>query len=101
MINLYKAIFLAPILFVYVLIIMAVHMLLVYGVGRALRIDIGVLTIASAATKAGPPMVLAMTEIKPWKTLALPGVLMALLGYAVGNYVGFAAAYAMKALLLQ
>ena len=33
-----------------------------------------------------------MTEIKGWKHLALPGVLMGLLGYAVGNYAGWCAA---------
>lgn len=99
MINLYNAVVLSPILFVYVMVIIAVHMVIIYGAGRLLKLDVAVLTVASVAAKAGPPTVLAIAEVKEWGSLALPGVLMGLLGYAIGNYAGFATAYAMKALL--
>jgi uncharacterized membrane protein len=99
MIHVLNAIRLAPVLFAYVAIIVAGHMVVVYGVGRLLRLDLGVLTIASAAAKTGPPMVIPLAEQLGWKHLALPGVLMGLLGYAVGNYVGFAVAYLVRALL--
>ena len=100
MINIKMAIILSPILFLYVLVIMVIHMVTVYGVGRLLRLDIRVLTIASAAAKTGPPSVIALANVHGWKHLVLPGVAMGLLGYAVGNYLGFAAAYLMKALLV-
>ena len=90
---------LSPILFVFVLIVIVLHMLVVYGGGRLLGMDLGVLTIASVATKAGPPLVLPMAEQKGWQHLALPGVLVGLLGYAIGNYVGFAAAYLVRSLI--
>lgn len=99
MINIMKAVLLSPILFVYVLIIMITHFLVTYGMGRIFRLDINVLSIASAAAKTGPPTVLALANVKGWKSLALPGVAMGLLGYAIGNYVGFGAAYLMKFLL--
>jgi uncharacterized membrane protein len=92
MIHIYNAVVLSPILFAYVLIVIPVHMVFVYGVGRMLRMDVGVLTVASAAAKAGPPVVLAIAETRGWKSLELPGVLMGLLGYALGNYVGYAVA---------
>jgi uncharacterized membrane protein len=101
MINVKMAIILSPILFLYVLVMIVVHMVSVYGVGRLLRLDIRILTIASAAAKTGPPSVIALANVHGWKTLVLPGVAMGLLGYAVGNYLGFAAAYMMKALLGQ
>jgi uncharacterized membrane protein len=101
MIDVKIAILLSPMLFIYVMIIIVVHFVSVYGLGRLLRLDIRVLTIASAAAKAGPPSVVALANVHGWKTLVLPGVAMGLLGYAVGNYLGFAAAYAMKALLGQ
>jgi uncharacterized membrane protein len=101
MINVKKAIILSPILFIYVMVMIVVHMVFVYGIGRLLRLDIRVLTIASAAAKTGPPSVVALANVHGWKTLVLPGVAMGLLGYAVGNYLGFAAAYIMKALLGQ
>jgi uncharacterized membrane protein len=101
MINVKMAIVLSPILFLYVMIMIVVHFLSVYGCGRLLRLDIRVLTIASAAAKTGPPSVVALANVHGWKTLVLPGVAMGLLGYAVGNYLGFAAAYVMKGLLGQ
>jgi uncharacterized membrane protein len=101
MINVKMAIILSPVLFLYVLVMIVVHMVSVYGVGRLFRLDIRILTIASAAAKTGPPSVIALANVHGWKTLVLPGVAMGLLGYAVGNYLGFAAAYMMKALLGQ
>jgi uncharacterized membrane protein len=101
MINVKMAVVLSPILFIYVMIMVIVHLVTVYGIGRLLRLDIRVLTIASAAAKTGPPSVVALANVHGWKTLVLPGVAMGLLGYAVGNYLGFAAAYVMKGLLGQ
>ncbi|MBZ0114368.1 MAG: DUF819 family protein [Thermoanaerobaculia bacterium] len=99
MIDVGNAVQLAPVLFAYVMIIVVGHMVLVYGLGRLLRMDIGVLTIASVATKSGPAMVPAMTESLGLKHLTLPGVLMGLVGYALGNYAGVAVAYAVRAFL--
>ena len=99
MIDFYQAVILSPVLFVYVLVIMAGHFVVVFGVGRLLGMDPAVLTIASVATKAGPPMVPAVAHAKGWEHLVLPGIVVGMLGYAIGNYVGFAAAYAMRALL--
>jgi uncharacterized membrane protein len=101
MINVKMAVVLSPILFVYVMIMIVVHFVFVYGIGRLLRLDIRVLTIASAAAKTGPPSVVALANVHGWRSLLLPGVAMGLLGYAVGNYLGFAAAYVMKGLLGQ
>ena len=92
---------LSPILLAYTMLIIVVHMVSIYGIGRLLRMDIRVLTIASVAAKAGPPIVVALANVHGWKNLILPGVAIGILGYAVGNYLGFAAAYAMKALLGQ
>jgi len=101
MINVQKAIMLSPILFLYVMVIIVVHIVGIYGVGRLLRLDIRILTIASAAAKSGPAMIPALANVHGWKNLVLPGMAMGLLGYAVGNYLGFAAAYIMKGLLGQ
>ena len=101
MINVKMAVVLSPVLFAYVMIMIVVHMVSIFGIGRLLRLDIRVLTIASAAAKSGPPTVVALANVHGWKNLLLPGVAMGLLGYAVGNYLGFATAHVMKALLGQ
>lgn len=99
MIHITNAIILSPVLFVYVMVVIVVHMAVIYGVGRVLRMDVGLLTVASTAAKAGPPVVLALAESRGWQRFELPGVLVGLLGYAVGNYIGLAVAYAMRSIV--
>jgi uncharacterized membrane protein len=99
MIDFYQAVILSPVLFLYVVIVMAVHFTWLYGLGRLFRMDLGVLTIASVATKAGPPLVLPVAEAKGWRHLVLPGIVLGMLGYAVGNYIGFAVANLVRSLL--
>ena len=99
MIDFYQAVVLSPALFVYVIIIMGVHFVVLYGGGWLLRMDLGVLTIASAATKAGPPMVVPVAEAKGWRHLVLPGIIVGMLGYAVGNYIGLAVAHTVRVIL--
>ncbi len=99
LIDFYQAVVLSPILFLYVIVIMGVHMAVLYGGGRWLRMDLGVLTIASVATKAGPALVAPVAETKGWRHLVLPGIIVAMLGYALGNYVGYAVAQAVRAVV--
>jgi len=94
-----KAVKLAPMLFLFVSIIIGIHIIFVFGFGRLLGIDIRVLACASMAAKSGPPTVLALTNVKGWKDFALPGVAVGLLGYAIGNYLGWGAAHLVKFLL--
>ena len=99
LIDLHQAVVLSPALFAYVLIVMAAHFAFLFGCGRLLRMDLGVLTIASVATKAGPALVPPIGELKGWHHLVLPGILLGMLGYAVGNYAGLGVAHAVRALL--
>lgn len=99
LINFYQAVILSPVLFAYAVIIMAVHFVFLYGAGRFFRMDLGVLTIASVATKAGPPLVVPVAEAKGWRHLVLPGIILGMLGYAIGNYVGYAVAHGVRLML--
>lgn len=99
LINFYQAIVLSPILFLYVMIIMVIHFAFLFGVGSLLKMDVGVLTIASVATKGGPAVVLPVAKMKGWRHLVLSGIIIAMLGYAVGNYIGYAVAHGMKFIL--
>lgn len=96
MIDFYEAVILSPILFLYVLIIISVHWVITFGGGRLLGMDPAVLTIASVATLAGPPLIPAVAHSRGWTHLALPGVVIGMLGYAIGNYVGFGTALLLK-----
>lgn len=72
--------------------VVVVHGLLVFGVGKLLRLDVLTLSIASQASVGGPSTALAVGVARGREDLALPGVMVGLLGYAVGTYLGLAVA---------
>ncbi|HUF68215.1 MAG TPA: DUF819 family protein [Longimicrobiales bacterium] len=76
--------------FWFTLVVVGVHGVFVFGVGRLLRIDVASLAVASQAAVGGPSSALAVAVAREWRALVLPGVIVGLLGYAVGNYLGFA-----------
>lgn len=88
-----------PMLFVYMVAIIAVHALVVYGGGWLLRFDLASITIASQAAVGGPGSSLALAMSMKWPGLVTPGIIVGIFGYALGNYVGFACAYVTRAWL--
>ena len=84
--------------FYYTLLVVGVHGLIVYGVGRLMRLDVGTVSVASQAAIGGPSSALAVAVSRDWPALVLPGIIVGLLGYAVGNYLGFAVGYLVRGL---
>ena len=82
--------------FLFTLIVVAVHAVFVLGVGRLLRLDIGTVAVASQAAVGGPSSALAVAISRQWRHLVLPGVVVGLLGYAVGTYLGFGVAAVVR-----
>lgn len=81
-----------PQVFYFTVLVVTIHGLVVYLGGRLLRLDVETLSVASQAAVGGPSTALALTAARGWQDLALPGLVVGLLGYAVGNYAGFAMA---------
>ena len=77
----------------------ALHGIVIFGVGRLLRIDAGTLAVASQANIGGPASAMALASARGYTDRFLPGVAAGLLGYAVGNYSGLAVAAIMRGLL--
>lgn len=75
------------------MIVVAVHGTLLYGVGRLARLSPGTLSVASQAAIGGPTTAMAMAIARRWPGLILPGMAAGLLGYAIGNYLGLGIAY--------
>ncbi|MCE5341961.1 MAG: DUF819 family protein [Planctomycetaceae bacterium] len=94
--NVKHAVRLAPVLFTFIIIVLTVQIGTALLLGKLLKINYRVLAVAELAAKAGPSTVLAYVNTKNYKELALPGVAAALLGYAIGNYIGFGGAYLLK-----
>jgi uncharacterized membrane protein len=88
------------VVFFYTLVVVGVHGLVVYGGGYLFRLDVGTLSVASQASVGGPPSALAVAVAREWPGLVLPGIIMGLLGYAVGTYLGLGVAYLVRGLAL-
>lgn len=85
--------------FFFTLIVVGVHGVVVYGAGRLFRLDIATLSVASQAAVGGPSSALAVAISREWRHLVLPAVIVGLLGYAVGTYLGLGVGYAARAVL--
>lgn len=83
-------------IFYFTLVVVGIHGLVVFGVGRLVRLDIGSLAVASQAAIGGPSSALAVAVSREWKGLVLPGIIVGLLGYALGNYLGFGVAFLLR-----
>jgi uncharacterized membrane protein len=77
-------------------IVVGVHGVVIYGVGRLVRTDVATLSVASQAAIGGPTTAMALAMARKWPALMLPGLAAGLIGYAVGNYAGFGIAYLVR-----
>jgi uncharacterized membrane protein len=77
----------------------AIHGLILFGLGYALRMDGDLLSVASQANVGGSATALALAGARRRTDLVLPGVAVGMLGNAIGNYIGIAIAFGMRALL--
>jgi uncharacterized membrane protein len=77
----------------------AIHGIVIFGLGRILRLDLRTLAVASQANVGGPASAMALATARGYSDRLLPGMAAGLLGYAVGNYSGLAIAALMRGVL--
>ena len=75
------------------------HGLVIFGVGRLLKFDAGTLPVASQANIGGAASAVAIASARGYADKLLPGIAVALAGYAVGNYFGFGMGVLARTLL--
>lgn len=78
----------APLLTLMVLILLSVHALVTFAVGSACRLSLPELITASNAAILGATTAPALAAAKGWHNLVTPGVLVGVLGYALGTFIG-------------
>ncbi|MEO0436098.1 MAG: DUF819 family protein [Pseudomonadota bacterium] len=78
----------APLLIALVLILLSVHALVLLLFGGIFRLSIPELVIASNAAVLGATTAPALAAAKGWRDLVTPAVLVGVLGYALGTFVG-------------
>lgn len=78
----------APLLTLLVLMLLGVHALVTFGVGSLLRLSLPELITASNAAILGATTAPALAAARGWNGLVTPGVLVGVLGYALGTFIG-------------
>ena len=86
-------------IFSFMIVIMGIHVVVAYGIGWLFRIDLATVSIASQAAIGGPGSALAIGMAMKWHKLVAPAVIVGIFGYALGNYLGFACAQLVDAML--
>ncbi len=83
----------------YAITTVAVHGIIIFGVGRLLGLDLKTLAVASQANIGGPASAMALATARGYVDRLLPGVAAGLLGYAVGNFLGLGVAAVIRPVL--
>lgn len=88
--NLTAMVSVAPTLIVVVLILLSVHLATLLFIGAFTRLTLPELLTASNAAILGATTAPAMAAAKGWRDQVTPGVLVGVLGYALGTFIGSA-----------
>ena len=86
--DIWQLVEIGPVLFVFALIIISVHTVVLFGLGKVLKLDLAELAVASVVCIGGPSSAAAIASAKGWRDLLIPGVLAGSFGYAVGSFIG-------------
>lgn len=81
-----------PGVFFFALGTIAVHGVVIFGAGRLFGFDAATVAVASQANIGGPSSAIAICSARGYTDKVLPSIAIGLMGYAVGNYSGFAVA---------
>lgn len=82
--------------FYFTLLVVAIHGIFLFFIAHVLRWDKVSASVASQAAIGGPSTALAIAISLKRHDLALPGLVVGMLGYGVGTYLGLGVAYLCK-----
>jgi uncharacterized membrane protein len=86
--DVWELIEIAPVLFLFATIIIVIHLVVLFGIGMLLKLDLAELAMASAVCIGGASSAPALASAKGWKDLLIPGILAGSFGYAIGSFIG-------------
>ncbi|MFA0889900.1 MAG: DUF819 domain-containing protein [Synergistales bacterium] len=79
--------------------LIALHGISLLVLGKVFRIPLEYLIVSSSANVGGPSTAGPQAAAYGWEDLVAPGVLMGVIGAAVGTYIGFGLAYFLRSII--
>jgi len=89
MVNINEMIHASPQLILYIMLVVFGSLILHVILARMFKIDADTVLITSTALICSPPFVPVVAGAINNKSLIIPGLSVGIIGYAVGNYLGF------------
>ncbi|MCL3782053.1 DUF819 family protein [Prolixibacteraceae bacterium JC049] len=86
--NLHDILNIGPALLLFYLVIMVFHLLFVIGLSRLFKLNVYEVIVSSAANIMGPSVAAPMAASLGKKRMVTPGILVGILGYIIGTFVG-------------
>ncbi|XP_076896894.1 uncharacterized protein LOC143550037 isoform X2 [Bidens hawaiensis] len=87
--SIWNVINVAPSIFIFAFIQVAVHLIVILGLGKLLNLDLKLLLLASNANIGGPTTASGMATAKGWGSLVVPGILVGIFGISIATYVAY------------
>ncbi|MCG6957141.1 MAG: DUF819 family protein [Gemmatimonadetes bacterium] len=79
--------------------VVAIHGVIIFAGGWLAHLDAGTLAVASQACVGGPASAMALASARGYTEKVLPAVAVGLVGYALGNYWGWAIGQVVRGML--
>ncbi|KAE9618296.1 hypothetical protein Lalb_Chr02g0141211 [Lupinus albus] len=86
--SIWSVISTAPSIFLFSFVQVAIHLVVIIGLGRVFGSDFKALLIASNANVGGPTTACAMATAKGWSSLIVPGILAGIFGISIATFLG-------------
>ncbi len=83
-------------IFVYASFIIIAHLIVIVLGAKIFNMDLAEIVIASLACIGGPVAPAAISVSRGWPSLATPGLMVGILGYAIANFIGVGLAELLK-----
>ncbi|XP_056849625.1 uncharacterized protein LOC108836233 [Raphanus sativus] len=97
--NIRSVIDTGPSIFIFGLLQIVIHLGVLLGIGKVMKIELKHLLLASNANVGGPTTAAGMATEKGWSSLIVPGILVGIFGIAIATFLGIA--FGVKVLKLM